>query len=78
MVFEIVIKPGAWYDLVEAMLWYDSRRENLGREFFKDFEIAIERIKINPNAFKEIIPQVKRVLIKFFILFLKVQFMLLG
>lgn len=66
MVFEVVVKPHAWLDLVKAMIWYDSRRENLGREFFKDFEIAIDRIKLNPNAFKEIIPGVKRVLIKKF------------
>ena len=56
MIFEVVIKPHAWFDLIEAMLWYDSRAENLGREFFKDFEIAVERIKLNPNSFKEIIP----------------------
>jgi toxin ParE1/3/4 len=48
------------------MLWYDSRRENLGRELFKDFEVAIDRIKINPYAFREIIPEVKRILIKRF------------
>ena len=66
MAFEIVVKPQAWFDLVGAMLWYDSRRESLGREFFKEFEVAIDRTKINPNAFREIIPEVKRILIKRF------------
>lgn len=66
MGFEVVVKPHAWFDLVEAMIWYDSRAENLGREFFKDFEVAINRIKLNPNAFTEIIPGVKRILIKKF------------
>lgn len=66
MAFEIVVKPQTWYDLVEAMIWYDSKRENLGREFFKDFEVAMDKIKINPNAFTEILPEVRRVLIKRF------------
>jgi toxin ParE1/3/4 len=66
MAFEVVVKPQAWFDLVGAMLWYDSKRQNLGREFFNDFEVAIERIKTNPNAFREIMPEVKRILIKRF------------
>ncbi len=66
MAFEIIVKPQTWYDLIQAMIWYDSKRENLGREFFNDFEITIDRIKVNPNAFREIFPEVRRVLIKRF------------
>jgi hypothetical protein len=64
MAFEIIVKPHAWFDLIEAMIWYDNRRENLGKDFFEDSEVAVERIKLNPNAFIEIIPGVKRILDK--------------
>ena len=62
MAFEIVVKPQAWFDLVGAMLWYDSRRESLGREFFKDFEVAIDRIKINPMRLGKLFPKLKEFL----------------
>ena len=53
MGFEIIIKPGAWLDLVDAMIWYDEKHSNLGREFFNDFEKSIHRMIENPKAFKE-------------------------
>ena len=34
--------------------------------FLKILKLRIDRIKINPNAFREIIPEVKRILIKRF------------
>ena len=59
MGFEIIIKPAAWLDLVDAMIWYDEKRSDLGREFFNDFEKSINRIIENPKAFKEITKEVR-------------------
>ena len=61
MGFEIIIKPAAWLDLVDAMVWYDEKRTNFGREFFNDFERSINRIIENPKAFKEITKEIRRI-----------------
>jgi plasmid stabilization system protein ParE len=66
MVFKIIIKPIVWIDLDEIISWYENERKGLGKKFFASFEIAKERIATNPKAFPDIIPGVKRILIKKF------------
>ena len=66
MVFKIIIKPILWLDLEEAITWYEKERKGLGKIFFENFEEAIERIKINPNSYLNVIPDVKRILVKKF------------
>lgn len=66
MDFEIEVKPIVWFDLEEAISWYENERQGLGEQFFQNFEIAKERIQKNPNRYRSIIPGVKRILIKRF------------
>ncbi len=66
MAFKIVVKPIVWFDLEEAITWYENERQGLGEQFFNNFEDAKEKIEINPNRYRNIIPGVKRILIKKF------------
>ncbi len=66
MAFKIVIKPIVFLDLDEALLWYESEQSGLAQRFYKSFENAIERIKRNPQAFFDVTPDVKRILLKKF------------
>ena len=66
MAFEIIVKPIVFLDLDEAMLWYENEQKGLSLRFFKSFETAIKTIKRNPNAFVEVTPGVKRILLRKF------------
>ncbi|HEU5054066.1 MAG TPA: type II toxin-antitoxin system RelE/ParE family toxin [Hanamia sp.] len=66
MAFEIIIKPIVLLDLDEALLWYEAEQPGLAKRFYQSFEIAIERIRKNPNAFFDVAPEVKKILLKKF------------
>ena len=66
MVFDIIIKPIVFLDLDEAINWYEHEQKGLAARFYKSFETAIERIKKNPDAFANVTPEVKRILLKKF------------
>lgn len=65
MDFEIIIKPDAEIDLDEAVLWQETELSGLGIRFYC-FENALDRIVKNPNAFIEIPPAIRRIIIKQF------------
>jgi plasmid stabilization system protein ParE len=66
MDFEIIIEPRAWTDLDDIIFWYENASRGLGKRFYENFENSLNRIKKNPNAFLEIEPSVRRILIKKF------------
>ena len=66
MAFRIIIKPIVWFDLEQAITWYEKQKIGLGRKFFYKFEEGIERIIANPYAYKNITSEVKRALLKNF------------
>ena len=66
MAFENIVKPIVFLDLDETMLWYEDEQKGLSLRFFKSFEMAIEKIEKNPNAFLEVTPGVKRILLRKF------------
>lgn len=53
-------------DLEEAVLWYEAELSGLGNRFYDSFENALDRIAKNPNAFIEISPEIRRIIIKQF------------
>lgn len=66
MVFKIVLKPIVLIDLDEAISWYEAEQNGLGEQFFNSFVKAKDKIKKNPHRYPNIIPKVKRVLLKKF------------
>ena len=59
MAFRIIVKPIVWFDLEEAITWYQSERSGLGKQFFNSFEEVKEKIKANPKVYLNIIPGLK-------------------
>jgi toxin ParE1/3/4 len=66
MVFEIIVKPLARIDLDEAILWYENKLNGLGERFYQAFLTASEAIRKSPDAFIEISPDIRRIIIKKF------------
>jgi plasmid stabilization system protein ParE len=66
MAFEILIKPIVWFDLEEAITWYENESPGLGKRFFKSFVDAKENIVAHPTAYINVTPTVKRILLKNF------------
>lgn len=66
MGFEIIIKPLARIDLDEAILWYENKLNGLGERFYQAFLTASETIRKSPEAFMEISPDIRRIIIKKF------------
>ncbi|MGK0412382.1 MAG: toxin ParE1/3/4 [Polaribacter sp.] len=53
MPFKIVIKPEAEKELLEALEWYDLKKDNLGTELFIEISKVLDTIKENPNLFQK-------------------------
>ena len=53
MAFKVIIKPTAEQELIEALKWYDSKKENLGTELYFEISKTIKAIVENPNAFQK-------------------------
>ena len=66
MAFEIIIKPLARIDLDEAILWYENELGGLGNKFYQAFLTASETVSKYPEAFMEISPGIRRIIIKRF------------
>lgn len=66
MAFNLIIKPIVWFDLDEAIAWYENESPGLGKKFFKSFEQAKENILKRPTAYVSITATVKRILLKNF------------
>jgi plasmid stabilization system protein ParE len=53
-------------DLLDAALWYESRRPKLGDEFLRDVDASIQRILGNPQQFPVYEAPARRVLLSRF------------
>jgi len=60
----VTILPLAIKDIDEAMLWYESKRVGLGREFVGEVDQSVSRIAENPRQFPRIKkdPEIRRAL----------------
>ena len=63
---EVIVRPGAQADIQEAVLWCESQRAGLGREFILRFDALVERIVQTPLHFPEIGSGVRRALLQRF------------
>jgi hypothetical protein len=53
MVFKIIVKPEAEKELLTALDWYETKKENLGTDLFFEFSNLIDAIKENLNLFQK-------------------------
>jgi toxin ParE1/3/4 len=62
----LIITPEAEEDLADAKVWYNRQRQGLGDDFVLCVEEALARIQQIPQAATEVIPGVRRVVIRRF------------
>ena len=51
MTYNLIIKPLAELDAMEAAKWYNDQRDGLGNEFLLALDAKINAIRRNPNQF---------------------------
>jgi len=60
MKYEVIFRKEAQQDILEAIAWYESRREGLGDELFIALENAKHLIEQNPYHFEDKYKSFKR------------------
>ena len=48
MSFDIVLRREVEIELDEIFIWYEEQKAGLGFEFIKEFEAAVNKIRLNP------------------------------
>lgn len=48
---EVIFRPEARVDALDAFAWYETRRAGLGAEFRMAMDAAIERIALHPKVY---------------------------
>ena len=65
MTLPLIIRPEAEMDLAEARAWYEQHTGQ-GREFLLCVEEALDRVRLLPEAYREVAPGVRRVIVRRF------------
>ena len=66
MSLELVIRPEAEADALEAYRWYSEQRPGLGDEFLTEIDRALEGILANPGAHRKLHREFRRALTRRF------------
>jgi hypothetical protein len=64
--YRLIVGPFAELDLQVAYEWYDLKKEGLGKEFLKEIDFIIDRIRQNPKQFGKIKKQIRMAVVKRF------------
>ena len=66
MSLELVIRPEAEADALEAYRWYSEQLPGLGDDFLAEIDRALESIRANPEAHRKLHREFRRVLTRRF------------
>ncbi len=66
MIYRLIIRPEAEFDLEKAFAWYESQDAGLGQEFVRAIDACISTIGRNPLAYKLIYQAARRALVRRF------------
>ncbi len=66
MSLEIIVRPEAEVDIIEAAKWYDKNLNGLGEKFSESLDSTIHLMQQNPEAFPKVYKDVRRILLKRF------------
>ncbi len=50
MAYDLIVRPDAELDLVDAFEWYEEKRTGLGHDFLIQIDAGLKHIKRTPNA----------------------------
>lgn len=63
MISNIIIRPDAEYELIEAYDWYETQKKGLGDKFISAIDNCIDSIIDNPEAYPIVHKKIRRALI---------------
>jgi plasmid stabilization system protein ParE len=66
MSLELIIRPEAEADALEAYRWYSDQLHGLGEEFLAEIDRALETIRAHPEATRKLHREFRRVLTRRF------------
>ena len=66
MSLELIIRPDAEADVVQAYRWYNEQVPGLGQEFLAEVDRVIESIQFNPKLPRKIYREYRRALTRRF------------
>ncbi len=66
MSMPLILTPAAEADLAAAKAWYERQQRGLGEDFLKCVEEALDRIRLLPEAYRQVAPGVRRVIVRRF------------
>ena len=66
MSHELVLRPEAEADALEAYRWYNEQLPGLGEEFLSELDHALETVRANPELFRKLHREFRRVLTRRF------------
>jgi plasmid stabilization system protein ParE len=66
MSLELILRPEAEADALEAYRWYNEQLPGLGEEFLAEIEHALETVRVNPEAHRKLHREFRRVLARRF------------
>ena len=56
----LVLRPPARTDIVEAARWYEEQAEGLGADFLRAVDLAVATIQHNPLQYQQMYDRVRR------------------
>jgi len=63
---EIIVRREAQLEVQQAFQYYQEKSENLGFEFMRSLDAALQAIKRNPMAYRKIYKEARRFLLRKF------------
>jgi plasmid stabilization system protein ParE len=66
MAHDFILAPEAELDIIEAYVWYESRRVGLGEEFLSSVDACMERIGREPAIYVRVHEEYRRALVRRF------------
>lgn len=59
MVYKIILKPEAEKELLEALDWYDTKKEGLGVLLYNEISEVLNHIQNNPKHFQKVYRKIR-------------------
>ena len=63
MAYELIIKPIVFFDVEEALDYYEQQSSGLGKRFYENFLLTLQNIQNSPTHYAFIYQSVRRCMI---------------
>lgn len=66
MSYQLIVRPLAEQDLLEAQRWYEAKQTGLGCEFRRTIDALLQRLGESPQIYPTVYRSVRRVVVRRF------------